>query len=37
MLACRSEDMPRGSSSIIMQSLKTLQQNGPKLKYFKQQ
>ena len=28
---CRSEDMPRGSSSIIAQSLRTLQQNGPKL------
>ena len=25
--------MPRGSSSIIAQSLKTLQQNGPKLVY----
>ena len=26
--------MPSGSSSIIAQSLKTLQQNGPKLKIF---
>ena len=26
-----SEVMPSGSSSIIVQSLKTLQQNGPKL------
>ena len=32
MLACRSEDMPRGSSSIIAQSRKTIQQNGPELK-----
>ena len=31
----RSEDMPRGSSFIIAQSLKTLQQNGPKLVYTK--
>ena len=32
MLACPSDVMPFGSSSIIVQSLKTLQQNGPKLK-----
>ena len=31
-LACRSEIMTSGSSSIIAQSLKTLQQNGPELK-----
>ena len=30
---CRSEDMPRVSSSIIAQSLKTLQRNGPRLVY----
>ena len=37
-LACRSEDILRGSSSIIAQSLKTLQQSGSQdKKYFKQE
>ena len=32
LFACWSEGMSHGSSSIIAQSLETLQQNGPKLK-----